>query len=137
MGVFIDTGMIVAIYNERDSLRQKAVELMSQITSGVYGSVYISDYVIDEAITLLFARTGNISLSKDLANRLFSSKSMELLYVSESIFKKSGGQYLTQTGTLSFTDCTIVELMKQNNITYIATFDAGFKSVAGIKVIGI
>lgn len=135
MAVFIDTGIIVALYNERDALRPKAVEIMKQVSNSTYGAVYTSEYIVDEAVTLLFIRTGNRNLSKDLAKRLLLSKSMELLHVDENTFKESGSRYLAQREELSFTDCTTVELMKQNEIEFIATFDAEFKKVHGIKAV--
>ena len=136
MGVFFDTGVLVAEANEADALHHKAVELMSQLSMGLYGNWFCtSDYVFDEALTLMFIRTGRMDLSKRLAKRLLSLKSLNLLHVYADIFQESAVQYLSQNGKLSFTDCTTIELMKRNEIKFLATFDAGFNAVSEIKVI--
>ena len=135
MTIFIDTGVITALYNERDSLQPKAAEVMGLVSNLHYGASYLSEYIVDEAVTLLFARTGNMNLSKDLAKRLLSSKSIEILHITSDTFRESASIYLAQSGSLSFTDCTTVQLMKENNIEYLATFDAGFKKIPGIKVV--
>jgi len=136
MAIFLDTGVIVAADNTQDQLHEKALEIIERIKSGFYGSAsYISDYIFDEVLTLTFARTGNMELSKGLAKKLLATKSLTWLHVDENTFTETIARYLSQKSKLSFTDCTSVELMKQNNIEYIATFDSGFKSIAGIKTI--
>ncbi len=136
MAVFLDTGILVAEANIDDSLHSNAVEILSQINSGIYGNwICTSDYVFDEALTLMYIRTGNIALSKGLAKRLLSLDGLNLLRVDEGLFKESTSRYLAQSGKLSFTDCTTVELMKQNEITHLATFDSGFNSIPSINLV--
>ena len=136
MTIFLDTGVIVALDNQRDPLHSTAIEKMALVRSGAYGNwVYTSDYIFDESLTLSFARTGNMALSKELAKKLLAGKSLTILHVDETLFQQSIAIYIAQNGSLSFTDCTTVQLMKENNIEYIATFDGGFKKIPGIKVV--
>ncbi len=135
MAIFIDTGVIVAADSEKDSLHNQAAKILENIENGTYGNgIYISDYVFDEVLTLSFIRSGQMEKSKRLAKKLLGGKMLNWLYVNENTFRDAISRYLNQQTNLSFTDCTTIELMKQNDIEYIATFDAGFKKIAGIKI---
>ncbi len=136
MTIFLDTGVIVALDNQRDPMHKAAIEKMAQVRSGAYGNwAYTSDYIFDESLTLSFARTGNMEISKELAKKLLAAKSLTILHVTEDVFRESTNFYIAQYGNLSFTDCISVQLMKENGIEYIATFDAGFKKIPRIKVV--
>lgn len=136
MSIFIDTEIIVAADSEKDAMHSRAEEILKNIKTGEYGNgIYISDYVFDEILTLSFIRGGNMELSKRLAKKLLESEMLTWLYINEGTFREATSQYLGQKINLSFTDCTTVQLMKEKDIEYIATFDAGFRKVPGIKVV--
>ncbi len=137
MAVFLDTSVIVAEANERDALHTNTRDILLQIKTGIFGNwICTSDYVFDEALVLAFIRTGDMKKSKELVRDILRATSLNMLHVDENIFQESVAAYLAQDGALSFTDCTTIELMKQNDIKYIATFDSGFDKIIGIKRIG-
>ncbi len=57
MAIFIDTGLFLALYNAEDKYHQRSKELFKNALNGSLGRLYTSDYIIDEAITILLVRT--------------------------------------------------------------------------------
>ena len=135
MSIFIDTGVMVASFNSRDELHLTAKTLMQSVFDKAFGNAFTSDYVIDEGTTLTFARTHDRTLSNSfLENSLNSNSLFEILYTSEEDFIETAKEYLKEK-ELSFTDCSILVLMKKHGIKNIATFDSGFRKIKGISVI--
>jgi len=57
--------------------------------------------------------------------------------VDDYVFQESWQNFCNQKSTnFSFTDCTIISLIKKGGIRNISTFDDDFKKVEGISVIG-
>ncbi|MEM4251144.1 MAG: hypothetical protein QW828_04865 [Candidatus Bathyarchaeia archaeon] len=64
---------------------------MRKIESGEAGVTRIltSDYVVDEAVTAIFARTGSLELTKRFGDAVVESKAIERLSVDEETFIQS------------------------------------------------
>ncbi len=112
---------------EKDSNHERAVPLMNDIVSGMYGTAVTSDYVFDETVTVILVR------SKSLETAITAGKvikeSITILYVSEKLFEYSWEKFRNQVGTkFSFTDCSIIALLENNHINKLATFDKEFIS---------
>jgi predicted nucleic acid-binding protein len=134
--IILDTSFIVAFYNTRDENHEKAVKLMEDITKGKYGNLYITDYIFDESVTVIFIRLK--SLSKTIKIGEVVRKSVEMLEVERRVFEDAWKLFKTQRKTVfSFTDCTTLSIMRKRNIKNIATFDKDFKEIKEINVIGI
>ena len=105
---------------------------MKKIESGEAGvtRLYTSDYVIDEVITTIFARTGSFELTKKYGQTLVESTAIERLTVDEEIFNQSW-EFFKRMGEigLSFTDSTSAVLMKKKEISAIFTFDEHFEKL--------
>ena len=57
-------------------------------------------------------------------------------YIDKDIFEETFEIFIEQKNTkLSFVDCSIITLMRKNNINYLATFDKDFNEIDGIKVV--
>jgi len=89
-----------------------------------------SDYVIDEVITTIFARTGSFELTKAYGEAIIGSKNIDRLRVDEEAFTQSW-EFFKKMGSigLSFTDATSTVLMKKGGIQAIFTFDEHFKKL--------
>lgn len=135
MSLFLDTSIIVALYNSKDSNHEYAKQIFLQVSQGMYGHVYVSDYIIDEATTLMLIRTNNMSKSKDLLRYIVETKSFTILKVNQDTFQKTVNYYLGQNGTLSFTDCSTLMLMNENSIKNLATLDQEFKKQKQVNVL--
>ena len=133
--IILDTSFIVAFYNIRDENHLKATNLMEDVTAGKYGKLFITDYIFDESMTVVFIRLKSLSETVKIGELI--RKSTELLEVEKSDFEDAWDLFKRQkTTAFSFTDCSTLILMKENNIKTIATFDEDFLKVKGINVMG-
>lgn len=121
--IILDSNVLIAFYNESDSLYEKALAVM-KATSAT--NRVISDLVFAEIGTVLLIKTKQTSFVSKLLGNMLSGK-VENIHV--SIITK---QLLTQTlevfsnqkrQDLSFEDCSVISLARQAGIKRIATFD--------------
>lgn len=132
--IILDTNIIVAFYNTRDENHEKAVKLMKDITEGKYGNLYITDYIFDEIITVIFIRLKDLSKVIEIGEAI--RKSVEILSVGKIIFDGAWELFISQRKTwFSFTDCATLSAMHRRNIKNIATFDKDFKEIKGIDIV--
>lgn len=133
--ILLDTSFIVAYYNIRDENHSKAEDLMEDLEAGKYGTLCITDYIFDESTTVAFIRLKSLSETVKIGELI--RKSTGLLEVEKSDFEDAWDLFKKQEATaFSFTDCSTLIMMKENNIKNIATFDEDFLKVKGINVIG-
>jgi len=134
--IILDTSFVVSYFNERDKNHLKAVELMKSIANLKFGSVYITDYIFDETLTVGFIRMKNLTKAVEIGNYLL--KSLKIIEVEKTDFYKAWEIFRKQKNTdFSFTDCTTISVMKENEIKNLATFDDDFKRTKGINLIGL
>jgi predicted nucleic acid-binding protein len=133
MNVFIDSGVFVAFHNTRDSNSSRALELMREIVSGRFGSVYTSDYVFDEAVTVALIRTRRPEIALSIGRTILGELTKPFLVVIRvdgEVFKDAWKLFPRYAGKgLSFTDCTTIALMRMMNIENIVSFDADFDGI--------
>ena len=130
MKLFLDTSAFIARYHSRDHHHKEAVSLTEEIGSGTspFTRLYTSDYIIDETVTTILARTGSLELTKRYGEAIISSKAIEKLWVDRESFTESWNLFKKQREAgLSFTDSTTLLLMTKNEIVNIFTFDSHFK----------
>jgi predicted nucleic acid-binding protein len=112
----------VAYYDIRDQNHDRAVRLLKELETGKHGSLYLSEYVFDEVMTILKKYLGKeVAAMKGEAilNSVdFIPADSHLFRMYWDIFKKYD--------KLSFTDCHILATAKHYNIKYIATCDEAF-----------
>jgi len=127
LAVFLDTGVLVAARNADDDRHRAAKELIRSALRQDYGPAYTSDYVIDEAVTLMLVRTKNPELAVDVGEFVLRSSRIAKLWVSKESFSEAWDKFRTlKERSLSFTDCTSLVLMSRNGIDEIMSFDSGF-----------
>ncbi len=133
LGVFIDTGVFVALRNKDDKYHKKAKKLMRKALKGEFGVIYTSDYIFDEAVTLALVRTKRIDLAIDVGNYILSSPRIKMVFVDQSIFMEAW-EVIQKYGSrqFSFTDATTIAIMQRYGIIYLMTFDNRFKGVVTI-----
>ncbi len=134
--IILDTSFVVSYFNERDENHLKAAELMKSIANLKFGPVYTTDYIFDETVTVGFIRLKNLVKAVEIGNYLL--KSLRIIEVEKTGFYKAWEIFRKQKTTdFSFTDCTTISVMKENEIKNIATFDEDFKRTKGINVISL
>ena len=75
--MFIDTNIFVAARNKRDFNHRRAILLLRKALGGDYGSLYTSDYVFDEAVTVALIRTRRLEVAVDIGEFILSSKKLK------------------------------------------------------------
>jgi len=129
MAVFIDTGAFMAYRNKKDVYHSSADELVRRALKGEFGSIFTTDYIYDEALTLAMVRTGNKGVAKDISDVMRSPR-IEMINIDGIILEKARELFfrLFDKG-ISFTDATTMAVMQQENIGKIITFDSHFKGL--------
>lgn len=131
MSLLIDTGVFVAVQNERDEHHDAANRAMTAALSGEYGTLYTNDYVYDEAVTLTRMRTGSHREACVIGNRIagrgsFSEK-IELLFVTDDQFEQTVRAFERYDDhELSFTDSSLIALADDRGIDAVLSFDDDF-----------
>jgi len=134
--IFLDSSLLVAFEVDGDTNHSKAVEVIRDVVNSAYGPPIISDYVFDETATVTFLRTKELRKARLAGDTML--KAFRMLKVDDEVFRAAWQKFRSQKGTkYSFTDCTSVELMQQNGIRSIATFDREFRSYKGFDVVGV
>lgn len=134
MNILLDSSFLIAYYNPLDEHRKRAIKIMDDLIIGKYGHPYVSDYIFDEVVTVIFIRTKDLKLSNNVGDVLRDS--LGLFDIDEEVFDNAREIFKNQKNTnFSFTDCTILAVMQERGISHIATFDEDFLSVKTIKVI--
>ena len=127
MGVYLDTGVIVAARNKRDRNHARGVALMQDAVKGKHGVAYTSDYVIDEAVTTALARTRNFRIALKTGRMVIESSRIEKLYTSQEVFAAAWEKFgRFGQKPMSFTDCVSLAHMEKHGIEKIMSFDAEF-----------
>jgi len=131
VNALVDTCVLLAAFNERDSDHKKAVDLAERIAQREFGTVYYTDYVFDELMNIITVR---ISRKKalDHGKKLLESE-LQLIHVDAALFEKAWHIFQKTTG-LSFTDCTTLATANEKKAGIIS-FDSGFKRIKGVEVI--
>jgi predicted nucleic acid-binding protein len=135
--VFVDTGAFIARFNSRDEHHNAAVEYLHKIESGEAGvhRLYTSDYVVDETITTIFARTSSFDIAKSCGESIITSRAIERLPIGEEIFMEAW-QLFKRRGEvgLSFTDATSAVLMRRRGLSAIFAFDGHFAKLGMLSL---
>jgi len=133
MDVFIDTGIFVALRNADDVNHHRAVRLMRKILSEKHNRIYTSNFVFDEAVTVALVRTKRIDVAVDIGNYILSSRKIRIIHVDHEIFRLAWNIFQKYSDkALSFTDASILAIMKKYGITYLMTFDSRFQGIVPI-----
>lgn len=137
MKVFVDTGGFIARYHSKDEHHDGAMDFLQKIESGEADvrRLYTSDYVIDETITTIFARTSSFDIAKKCGEAIITSKAIERLLVDDDTFRQSWGFFKARGDIgLSFTDATSMVLMRKKGLDAVFTFDSHFAKLGLLMV---
>tara|TARA_Y100000310_G_C20655366_1_gene801708 strand:- start:1311 stop:1742 length:432 start_codon:yes stop_codon:yes gene_type:complete len=128
MGIILDTSFLVALNNVKDANHESAIKLKNKIKNNDYGQPYVSDYIFDEFVTFLRAKSFPKEKISQLGDSLISGKDIKILNLNKDLFLKSWNFFKKSNGA-SFTDCTIIISSKEHNINKIASYDEHFDRV--------
>lgn len=129
---FIDTGAFVGAFNKRDSNHQRALALLTSAFKQAK-ILYTSEYVLDETISLAWARTKNREIVLKLDELIQDSGKIEVIPVDAHSFSSAKSCFRKYEQTLSLTDWISVILMRNQRIPNILSFDRDFDQIRSIK----
>lgn len=125
--IFIDASYFIATIYLKDQWHQKSIELHEQIKNQ---EQITSILALSEALTLIGILKGG-KTGQLLYN--YIKKTNEIVYPTEKMSLNAMEKFLMYDGTLSFVDVMSLEIMENNGITDIVSFDSDFDKVKGIK----
>ncbi|MDG7012444.1 MAG: type II toxin-antitoxin system VapC family toxin [Nitrososphaerota archaeon] len=132
-GVFVDSGVFVALANEDDRDHAAARELADRIRRGELGKPCTSDFVFDEVVTASLIRTKSPDKAIRAGALILGSEErsfrplVELVEVGGTAFSRAWEAFRSKKHPrLSFTDHTILAQMNEVGLEYLASFDSGF-----------
>lgn len=133
MSILMDTGFFVALANKDDNNHDRTNNLLEDLVTGKWGARITTDYILDEAITVTWARTKNKTLVKDVYDLFLGSEAIcilqpmphEILSETWAIFQ----QYCTPKRPLSFTDCSLLAYANKRGIDHLLSFDNEFDGI--------
>jgi predicted nucleic acid-binding protein len=136
MEVFVDTSAFYAVKDSSDENHKIAIETMEKLAENPDVIVVITNYIIDEVLTLFRNKLGFKS-AIEFGEKIRNSRNTKNIFVTEEmedeaweLFKKY------EDKDFSFTDCISFVVMKKFNITTVFTFDEHFKQIGyGFKII--
>lgn len=132
--IFIDSGFLYSYVNDKDNKHKNTLPIMKSALAGEYGKVIISNYITDETLTLARVRTGNCQCSNDIQQLIKSKKGKTNIFfeilIDRALIESTESFYerYCEKG-LSFTDCSILAVIKSLQIEYLASFDGGFRGL--------
>ena len=126
--VFVDTWGWVTVSSSREAHHREVRTFLA----GFRGQVYTSDYVLDETITLLYARYPHQAEGavREIMAIIIQGQVI-LEWITEGLFATAWQlrqRYADKPG-ISFTDLTSVVVMQERSITQILTHDAHFMHI--------
>ena len=136
MSIFVDSCVFFAMYSKNDVHHAEAVRLLEFALSGRGGTVYTSDYVFDETVTLARVRTHNAEIPLTIGKAIIESPRVIMLKVDDDVFNQSWdifSEYCSKG--LSFTDCSSIALVKTHGIDTIFSFDSHFDGIINRNVV--
>ena len=138
---FIDTTILQAAFNTSDTQHDIAHKLLDKIIQQqVEPALYVSDYVLDETISLIISRTRSKGLpyARSIINTIFenlnNSRLYKILHVDETTFA-SALTYVKQRRfpLATIADYTTAVFMRQYKIKYVLSLDHHFDEISRIR----
>ncbi|HAV15577.1 MAG TPA: hypothetical protein DCX25_04585 [Candidatus Pacebacteria bacterium] len=127
--IILDSNVLIAYFNEHDSLHERAVLLVKKIEAQ---QKVLSDLILAEVGTVLLTKTKQIQLIGRLLRHFVDkqTKNTALVFCTHPLFSQTLDIFSKQTSSwLSMEDCSIIAYARHFKTTRIATFDKGLKKM--------
>ncbi len=127
--IFVDTSAWYALAVADDVSHAPAIGFFKVISSGEFGKMITTDYILAETYTLLRIKKGTELVAR-FAESVASSSNVKTLWISEGDFSLSLEKLLKYNDKmLSFVDCSSSVAMDALGITDVFAFDSDFKTL--------
>lgn len=132
--IVLDSSFVIAYHNTRDAHHAAAARAMVHLSAGHWGQALLLEYVFLEIVTVLRVRR-DVAVAAEVADQLLQAREVDFVPCSD-FFAETLSTFRTESAPLSFVDAAIVTVARRDKKGgYVATFDADFNDIAGIKVI--
>lgn len=128
----IDTGILIAAFNRRDSLHEQGWAIVSAADAGEIEPLVLHDFVLAETLNHLNRKVGSPA-ARDALRRLEASDGFRLVRLSDVVYSIGKNDVFPREAGLSFVDALTVAYMRENRIQVLYAFDKGFDGRAGIR----
>lgn len=120
--VFVDSNYFIALFNKSDTLYDRAIEI-GTILDKKCCQLVMSDLIFLEIVTVLSQRKDR-TLAIEVGEYLRSHPDITIFHSDEMLNEKTWHIFQTSHGkNISFVDCSVIALMKEEHITELLTFD--------------
>jgi predicted nucleic acid-binding protein len=121
--IFLDSSFLIAYTIETDDNNKLAYKLENQ---GIFDNeCYISNLIINEIVTVIGNKI-NLNLAIDTYNAIKDNCTIINEYNKPNFNDSVVNIYKKYNTKLSFTDCAILEIMKEHKIKKLVSFDKYF-----------
>lgn len=128
MNLFVDSGAWQALYDSDDKFHAQASEAFRYLSDKKV-TFYITDYIFDEAVTLILKRAG-YHYARRCGDWLLSSPRVRFARVNLGQWNDAWGLFKQYDDRdFSFTDCTSFVVMRQLKLLDAFTFDRRFEQM--------
>ncbi|WP_321421444.1 PIN domain-containing protein [uncultured Methanobacterium sp.] len=124
--IFIDASFFIAASIKKDQWHTRVLEILPEVTKQ---DKMTSIVVLSEAVTMVGSLAGG-KMGARLYNYIIDNH--EVKFMDKDLSTQAMNFFLKYDGVLSFADSVSLELMKQDKIDAIASFDSDFDKVRGI-----
>ncbi|MCD4842073.1 MAG: PIN domain-containing protein [Methanosarcinales archaeon] len=112
---------------KNDQWHQKSVEIINKFINKEIKSVYITDYIVLEAVNFIL-RKGGFDAAQETLKIFENHERIKIINVDEITFARASSIFKEYPG-LSITDSSIVAEMEELGIKHIYSFDKGFDKI--------
>jgi len=123
--IFVDTTIWVAAIDKKDELHNDGKATVNAIVANELPLAVVTDYVLDEVMTILKRRGVPVRQIVDSINAIIKSPRVEVVFIDDSLFVK-GLIIFSKYEKLSFTDATTLAVMQKYKIKEIYSHDSDF-----------
>ncbi len=125
---FIDTSGWCALYDKSDDNHNMALTFWSK-TAVKTGTLYTSDYVMNETLTLFNVRI-NHTAAVEFGRIILASEVIKIIPVTSSRWENAWELFAKYNDKdFSFTDCTSFTIMNELDLKEVFTFDKHFQQI--------
>lgn len=125
--LFVDTAAWVALFHRDDTRHEQAARYWQELREE-HRFLLTSDYVLDEAYTLLRRARNGLAMAVAFHDLVERSEVLGVVYVDEDLLEEAWRIFVGhEDKVLSFTDSVSFALMRRRGLFEVFTFDADFE----------
>src|SRR3990172_961928 len=139
--MFFDSSFLYSFASRNDPHHTKSIQFLEHALSGTYGQLCVSNYIVDEVLTLSRVRTKTCQCGKEISILLSKEKEGKKLFseivIGRELVEKTNSIYWQYCSIgLSFTDCStlaIRDMMEERGLQrkdfHLATYAREFQGL--------